>query len=160
MLTAVSRILPILMYFIFTTQLWGRAILSALIISRGRGSGKLLLPITGKKNKRAKCPLYSGNTFTVSVSCEGYSQVCTILLFILQAAGKANEQSCAGMLWCSRQRCLWCPWFLTSTIAAGPSFFPSDTNTSPFSGLWSENAAGTVSGYQEHLKDVSPRSIS
>lgn len=28
-------------------------------------------------------------------------------------------------------------------------------NIIPLSGLWSENAAGTVSGYQEHLKDVS-----
>lgn len=98
-------------------------------------------------------------TFAASISCEGYSQVCMILLLVLRSAEKDNEQSCIVRLWCSKQMCLWCPWFLTSAITLGPSFF-SSINISPFSVLWSENSDGTVSGYEEQpTQPKLPRTI-
>lgn len=155
----VFRILTILIYFILMTQLRGRVILSILIISRGRGPGKMLLPVTWKKEKRAKCLLCNGNNFCSQCF------MWRILLGLHYRTvhfrdSRENEQSCTERLWCSRQMCLWCPWFLTGTITAGPSFFCNNKNTSPFLGLWSENAVGTVSGYWEHLIDVSPLSVS
>lgn len=93
---------------------------------------------------------------TYNVLCKEYSRVWMILLFIWQNGKQMSwgEQEGSGVV----DKCLCCPWFLTGTTNAGLFFFTS-TNTSLFSGLWSGSAAQTASGYEEHLKGVSPVGI-